>query len=304
MSVVVQDLSFSYPPLKEGDTPPSILKNVNLTVTEGEFVVMVGPSGCGKSTLALVLLGLIPHNISGEMKGRVLLNGYDTRENSVAKLSEHAGLVFQNPDNQLFCLRVVDEVAFGLENRGVPKEDMRERVGKILTNIEISDLSERFVFALSGGQKQRVAIASNLAVAPSILILDEPTSDLDLAGTSEVLSTIQRLRHEKKMTILLIEHRLERIMDILMPDRVVVMHEGQIVLDKPPRELLRDHTDYLSSIGIEIPEAALISKSLTSLRGRNEEPVSAITFDEIRTLVQGLVRRQPDPKLKVSGQSD
>jgi energy-coupling factor transport system ATP-binding protein len=292
MSIVVRDLTFSYATSTEGTTGPPILRNVNLAIGEGEFVVLVGPSGCGKSTLALALLGLIPHNISGHMEGQVLIDGMDTRETPVEKLSTRAGLVFQNPDNQLFCLRVIDEVAFGLENRGVPHDEIKRRVDRILDEMQIRGLSDRFVFALSGGQKQRIAIASNLVVTPDILVLDEPTSDLDQAGTSEVLSTLERLRRERGMTILLIEHRLERIMESLMPDRILVMDEGSIVSDEPPRELLRNHISHLQALGVEIPQAALLSQSLaeSGLQFGKSLPFP-ITYDEIKSVIKDRMSR-------------
>ena len=288
MSFIVENLSFSYSLPEEQAESRRILDNVNLTVKKGEFVVLTGPSGCGKSTLALALVGLIPNIISGNMQGKVVVNGLDASTTPIKELSRHVGLIFQNPDNQLFSLKVIDEVAFGLENRGFPKEEMEKRIERIITDLCMEKLRDRFVFTLSGRQKQRVAIATNLVTTPEILILDEPTSDLDLTGTSEIFSTLKKLCCERKITILLIEHRLEKILDFCVPDRILIMNNGKIVLDKPPRELFEDSIPFMQSLGIEIPQSVLI---YNSIKTKKHEKALPLNFEEISEIIDDLIEK-------------
>ncbi len=255
MSIVLKDVSFQY---FRGTEP--VIQHLNLVVEPGEFAVLTGPSGCAKSTLAKCLVGFIPHATPGTMEGSVFVDGLNTKDHKMHELSSHVGIVFQNPESQLYCLRVIDEVAFGPENLGLPRDVIQERVDNALRQVGLSDLRENFVFALSGGQKQRLAIACALSFLPRILILDEPTTDIDPPGTRDVLSVISDLSKRHNMTILMIEHKLEELLDIA--DRLIVMDKGRIVLEDSPREIMREHWKTLVRMGVQVPQATEVADFL------------------------------------------
>lgn len=227
--VHIKGLSFTY----RGSPSPALV-GIDLKVYPGEFLTISGPSGCGKTTLALCIAGFIPHFYAGKMEGSVRIKGRDTREYSPEELSCVVGLVQQDPDAQLCTLKVRDEVAFGPENLCLPPEQVRERVYSALKAVDALDLMERQVHTLSGGEKQRVAIASVLAMKPSILILDEPTANLDPYCTKEVLETLKKLKCELGITVIIIEHRLERLLSI--SDRLLLMEKGKIIEESKPGE--------------------------------------------------------------------
>ncbi|WP_037999118.1 ABC transporter ATP-binding protein [Thermacetogenium phaeum] len=227
----------------DGSTSPA-LEGINLKVYPGELLAITGPSGCGKSTLALCLAGFIPHAYGGKMEGVVRIQGRDTRDYPAGGLSGIVGLVQQDPDAQLCTLTVSDEVAFGPENLCIPPEEIRERVHFALQAVGALDLKDRKVHTLSGGEKQRVAIASVLAMTPVLLILDEPTANLDPSCTREVLRTMEKLREEQGISIIVIEHRLERLVPI--SDRLLLMEKGRIVEESTDRKL---HRRYLPAAG-------------------------------------------------------
>lgn len=237
--VDVRELTFTY----DGSTSPA-LEGINLKVYPGELLAITGPSGCGKSTLALCLAGFIPHAYGGKMEGVVRIQGRDTRDYPAGGLSGIVGLVQQDPDAQLCTLTVSDEVAFGPENLRIPPEEIRERVHFALQAVGALDLMDRKVHTLSGGEKQRVAIASVLAMTPVLLILDEPTANLDPSCTREVLRTMEKLREEQGISIIVIEHRLERLVPI--SDRLLLMEKGRIVEESTDRKL---HRRYLPAAG-------------------------------------------------------
>lgn len=227
--VEIRGLTFTY----SGSASPA-LEGVDLQVYPGEFLTITGPSGCGKTTLALCIAGFIPHAYAGKMKGVVRVQGRDTREYPAGGLSSIVGLVQQDPDAQLCTLTVSDEVAFGPENLCIPPEEIRERVYFALDAVDALDLMDRKVHTLSGGEKQRVAIASVLAMKPSIIILDEPTANLDPSCANEVLKALKRLKYEHGISVVIIEHRLERLIPI--SDRLLVMQKGKIVGEGTPKD--------------------------------------------------------------------
>jgi energy-coupling factor transporter ATP-binding protein EcfA2 len=230
--VTIRDLTYKYPLT---DVPA--LRGINLLVEEGEFVAVIGPNGAGKSTLCYTISGFIPHFFKGELAGLVELDGVDLQKSNLSQWVLIAGLAFQNPFNQISGAKytVYEEVAFGLENTGVPRQQMIERVDRVLALTGIQDLADRSPYSLSGGQQQRVALASILVMEPKVLVLDEPTSQLDPVGSREVFQVIKEMS-QRGMTVILVEHKVEWIAQFA--DRVVALHDGQILLEGKPADVL------------------------------------------------------------------
>lgn len=239
-------LTYTYP----GATKPSI-RDVSLSVEKGKFVILTGPSGCGKTTLCRCFNGLIPHFYSGELKGELRVAGLNVSEHPIYEMAKQVGLVFQNPENQLFALSVEKDVAFGLENLGMPRDEMKKRVDWALQMTGIEELRERAPHELSGGQQQRVAIASVLAMQPEIMIFDEPTSFLDPLGAQKIFEVINDLKSKLGVTVILVEHRLD--LAAKYADQVIIMDAGTIVLDGEPRDIFNSEKAWL--LGVGIPKA-------------------------------------------------
>jgi len=247
MAVIeTKNLTYTY----SGGTKPSI-RDVSIKIERGEFTLITGPSGCGKTTLCRCFNGLIPHFYQGELKGEIAVAGLKVAENPIHELAKHVGLVFQNPENQLFALSVEKDVAFGLENLGVPREEIRKRVDWALELADIYDLRERAPYELSGGQQQRVAIASVLAMQPEVMVLDEPTSFLDPLSAKKIFEVIYELNRTLGITVVLVEHRLD--LTAKYASHIIIMDEGNVVLDGEPREILSSEEARL--IGVGIPKA-------------------------------------------------
>ncbi|MBS7652816.1 MAG: energy-coupling factor transporter ATPase [Candidatus Bathyarchaeia archaeon] len=249
----VRELWYTYP----NASNPS-LKGLNMEIERGEFVLLTGPSGCGKTTFCRCLNGLIPHFYDGELRGDLRVSGLSTREHPIAELARHVGLVFQNPDNQIFALTVEKEVAFGPENLGLKRGEIIEAVEWALEVTGIAELRYRGTNELSGGQKQRLAIASVLAMRPEIIVLDEPTSFLDPLGAERIFEVLERLRREFGITIILIEHRVD--LAVRYADRVIVFDEGRVIADGPPEEVFGAEESRLAGVGT--PKIIELSKRL------------------------------------------
>jgi len=230
--VNLHDVTYKYPLT---DTPA--LKNINLQVETGEFVAVIGPNGAGKSTLCYTIAGFIPHFFKGELEGTVQVAGLDTQHATLSQCVVETGLAFQNPFNQISGAKftVFEEIAFGLENTGVPRQAMIERVGQVMDLTGISELAERSPYSLSGGQQQRVALASILVMEPKVLVLDEPTSQLDPIGAREVFQVVKEMS-ARGMTVILVEHKVEWIAQFA--DRVVAMQDGMIIMEGSPADVL------------------------------------------------------------------
>jgi energy-coupling factor transport system ATP-binding protein len=228
----LQNVTYKYPL-----TESAVLSNLSLRVQEGEFVAVIGPNGAGKSTLCYTLSGFIPHFYKGELTGTVEVAGVETQTSSLNEWVLNVGLAFQNPFNQISGAKytVFEEIAFGLENIGVPRGHMKERVERALAMTGISDLADRSPYSLSGGQQQRVALTSILVMEPKVLVLDEPTSQMDPIGTREVFGVIREMA-ERGMTVIMAEHKVEWIAKYA--DRVIALYEGKILLDGLPGEVL------------------------------------------------------------------
>jgi energy-coupling factor transporter ATP-binding protein EcfA2 len=250
----VEGLSFRYP-----DSPKPAVVDVNLEIGEGEVVLLAGPSGCGKSTLLRCLNGLIPHMYPGEYKGSVWVGGLSVAETPMSTLSQSVGLLFQNPENQIFMFSVERDVAFGLQNLSVPREEMRSRVDEAMGLLGVSDLAQRPPHELSDGQKQRTALAGVMAMRPSLIILDEPTSLLDPKTALEVVFLIERLNRELGITFIVVEHRLELLIPIA--DRLIVMDGGTKVMDGHPLEVLADPR--VEGYGVSVPPVSRLYNALS-----------------------------------------
>ncbi len=255
--LVVEELSFRYP----GAAQPA-LSRVSLRIPRGEFVLVAGPSGCGKSTLALALCGVVPGRIRGRCSGSVMLDGLALAGLGPAQIAERVGMVFQDPSSQLVTPTVETEVAFGPENMGLPREQIAGRVEQALAVTGCSRLRRATTASLSGGEKQRVAIAATLAMRPQVLVLDEPCSDLDPAGTQQVLAVIRRLNREHGMTVVLVEHRIDEVVPWV--DRVVLLDRGSVVLDRPAAHAF-DDPDRWDDLGVAVPEMVRLALAVPQL---------------------------------------
>jgi energy-coupling factor transport system ATP-binding protein len=227
--VDIEGLTYTY----EGQLAP-VISGISLRISPGEVVLILGPSGCGKSTFLSVLNGTIPHTLKGELKGRVTVCGRTVPETKVASFATEVGMVFQDPDAQIINTRVRDEVCFGLENLCRPVDEIMARQAEALAFVGLADAGDHSIFDMSGGQKQRVSIAAVLAARPRLLVLDEPTANLDPAGMAEVFTVLHRLNREHGTTIVMVEHRVDELADRV--SRVVMMDRGRVVFDGVPRE--------------------------------------------------------------------
>ncbi len=219
--LVVENLSFRY-----RDRKGAAIHDISFTANAGEILLIAGASGCGKTTLVRAVNGLIPRSYKGEMSGRVLIHGEDTANWKLSQISQKVGTVLQDPERQILGTKVLNEVAFGLENLGLPREEIYQRADESLAHLKIEHLRDRDTFLLSGGEKQKVALAGVLAMRPSILLLDEPLASLDSASAAETLDAV-RLLADEGMTVLMVEHRVEDVLRV-HPERVMYMDGGEI----------------------------------------------------------------------------
>jgi len=278
--IEVKNLTYTYP----GGTQPAI-KNVSLTIEKGDFVILTGPSGCGKTTLCRCFNGLIPHFYAGKLEGELTFARLDVTEHPIYEMACHVGLVFQNPENQLFALSVEKDVAFGLENLGLPRDEMRKRVDWALQMTGIEKLRERAPHELSGGQQQRVAIACVLAMQPEVMVLDEPTSFLDPLGAEKIFEVISELNKKLGITVILVEHRLD--LASKYANHVVIMDQGTIVLDGKPQEVFDSESARL--IGVGIPKATRLWQMLRQNGIRLDR--APVNSEEATQLLRGVLKR-------------
>jgi energy-coupling factor transport system ATP-binding protein len=281
----IDGVSFTYP----GSSDP-VLRSIDLKIPAGEFVLLTGPSGCGKSTLALTLAGLIPSRISGHLQGSVYLGLKNISGMDIHEVSQNIGIVFQNPDNQLVQLNVEEEVAFGPENLALSRSEIALRVEESLSFTSMEKMRQEQIYALSGGQKQRIAISATLAMRPQVLVLDEPTSDLDPVGTQEVLRVLRDLNKRYGMTIVLVEHKIDEI--ISWVDRVLLMERGTIIVDSSPRKAFDDISPW-NDLGVSVPQMVLVGRALPDIF----QSLSPLSVDEVyqglrgTSYAQSLLRR-------------
>lgn len=251
--VHIEKLSFRYLESKQW-----ILGEIELEIKEGEIIILAGPSGCGKSTLLRCMNGLIPHMYPGDYKGSVTIDGTEVSEAPMGILAQKVGLLFQNPENQIFMFSVERDIAFGPENLALPRQEIRSRVDETMRLLGIEPLAQRAPHELSDGQKQRVALAGVIAMRPKLVILDEPTSLLDPKTASELVSLIQDLNTRLGITFVVVEHRLDLLTKLAT--RMVVMNEGRKVLDGTPSEVLTN--ERVGAYGIAVPSATRLYSEL------------------------------------------
>lgn len=250
MSIItIKNLSYQYP-ISESDA----LKNVNVTIERGKLYALIGANGGGKTTLCNVIRGFIPHFYKGDLRGEVLIEGKDIREWEMGELSQKIGYVFQNPFTQISGVKdnVFEEIAFGLENLGMEPALIREKVDQVINMLEIDYLRDKNPFELSGGQKQRVALASIIVMEPDVLVIDEPTSQLDPKGTEEVFKIIELMKKKGK-TIILVEHKIELIAEYA--DNVILLNEGEVAIQGSSQEILTD--ERALAFGAALPQYSL-----------------------------------------------
>lgn len=272
--IKTENLSFIY---QDETTDEKVLNEINLNIEKGSFTVILGHNGSGKSTLAKHFNAiLLPTG------GKVYIKGMNTSDvNELFNIRQTAGMVFQNPDNQMVAAMVEDEVAFAPENLGVAPEEIRRRVDECLAAVDMTDFAKSAPSKLSGGQKQRVAIAAVLAMNPEILILDEPTAMLDPKGRSEVFETIKTLNRERGITVVLITHYMD---EAAQADRTIVMDNGETVLDGTPREVFKN-VGQLKSLGLDVPQVTELIYELKKFGV--ELPDGILTVDECFNAITG-----------------
>ena len=267
--ITIENLAFEYTRGEESD-PVKAIDNISLEIERGSFTAIIGKNGSGKSTLAKNLNGLLLPT-----EGAVYVNGYDTRDDdNIWNVRQTAGMVFQNPDNQLVSAIVEDDVAFGPENLGVDPAEIRRRVDKALEDVNMGQYKKKAPHLLSGGQKQRIAIAGVVAMKPKCIIFDEPTAMLDPKGRGEIMSIIDEL-HKEGITVILITHFMD---EAVRADRVIIMNEGRILLDGTPRQVFRQE-ELIRSANLDVP---LMVEMGAKLRERGiDVPADIITEEKM-----------------------
>lgn len=252
--IEIKDFTFTY---RESATP--VVSSINLTIPDGAIVGITGPAGSGKSTLTYAMNGIIPHCYPGDFYGSAIVEGLDTCEASLTDLSQVVGSVCQDIDSQIVSSIVEDEMLYGLENFGVAHGEIEARVSEALDDMGIADLRDRVIASLSGGQKQKVAIASILALKPKVLVLDEPTAELDPASSLQVFQLLARYARENNTTIVVVEQKIALLSDFA--DMLVIMDGGRIRFADTPAAVLA-HSDELLELGVNCPRSTTLMNRL------------------------------------------
>ncbi|GAA2938172.1 energy-coupling factor ABC transporter ATP-binding protein [Enterococcus raffinosus] len=275
MNTIIEVTDFSY---RYNEAHEAALKKINFNVQQGDFIAVIGGNGAGKSTLCNALAGLIPNYFVGHYEGTIEIKGKSTSEVGVGELSQTVGLVFQNPFNQLSYTAetVMEELAFGLGNRGLPKEEMLKKINKVAEVVQITDLLDRNPLELSGGQVQRVALAAAIILEPEILLLDECTTQLDPVGSQQIMKTVNEL-NQKGMTIIMVDHDMEKVAELA--NKVIVLHEGRIALWDTPENVFT--TPNLVDYKVSTPDYYEITKEYSPDSAILTEKTAARTLQEV-----------------------
>jgi len=262
--IEVDNLTYYYP----GSSKPA-LANISLKIDRGDFLLITGPSGSGKSTLVKTFNGIIPHLYGGRFEGKVSVKGKDTRYCTVAELSRTVGIVFQDPENQILTLSVEREVAFGLENLGLPRKVIRERVENALRDLNIEHLRDRIPIELSVGEQQKVIVASVMAMMPEVLVFDEPTAHMDPLSALKFLDLVYEL-NMKGYTIVIVEHRLDMVAKYA--NKMIILKDGKIVAKGKPKDILP--LDIAEESGVDIPRYVRLYKKISNIVEIKRFPIS------------------------------
>jgi energy-coupling factor transport system ATP-binding protein len=277
-----KDVSFTY----SGEVSEPAIKNINLQIYEGEYVALIGLNGAGKTTLQLCMNGVIPNMIMGDFSGEVIVYEQDTFDHPVREMAKYVGMVFDNPEFQLSQMSVAEEIALGMESLGVPYAEMHQTITEVLETVGLSGLEERSPFGLSGGQQQRLSIASALAMRPKILVMDEPTSNIDPIGKEEVFSLAAKLNQERNMTVIMAEHEVEVV--AAFADRIVVMDKGEIILNGNPEEVFRQ-VDRMKELGLRVPQVTEFTYRLQKEGVYSSGIKYPVTIDEATDIYKKLL---------------
>ncbi|MDR3076014.1 MAG: ATP-binding cassette domain-containing protein [Synergistaceae bacterium] len=278
--VSIRDLGFRY---SGGEN--FALDGITLEINRGDFLGLIGPSGAGKSTLAFALCGIVPHRCRGDFYGSVTVGGLDTVTSSPEEIAHHVGCVFQDIEGQLLATVVEDEILFGLENFGTPRGEIEERMEYALDAAGISGLRHRTIPSLSGGQKQKVAIASIIALRPDVIVLDEPTGELDPRSSRRVFETLRELNERHGITVIVIEQKIMILCEFAR--RLAVMDGGRIAVEGPVRDVL-SCGERLEEAGVNIPRVATLARTLRE-RGHYDGP-TPLNLAEASAMVRESVR--------------
>ena len=278
-AIEINHLSWKY-----DGTDEFLFEDLNLTIPEGVFCGIVGSNESGKTTLVECMKGIIPNSLTGIYKGEVKLFGKDVTEEGANGMADLAGIVFSDPDSQFTTMSVEEEIAFGLENLGVPIDEIRARFAWVSGLCHLEGLLDKPPFDLSGGQKQRVAIAAVLATKPRMIILDEPTSMLDPKSKDEVFSILESIKRDLKMTVVVVEHNIEKIAEL--SDEIVLMGGGKVLRHAPADEFFQA-VDLLEKNSLKVPETIRLEYALYSKLGIDR--VAPVKFDEAMTEIKSLI---------------
>lgn len=279
--IKVENLTYAYPTSKD-----FVLKNISFTVNKGEVLAVIGPNGAGKSTLLKALNGLVPHFYGGKYGGRVVVSGFEVLNTPISKMSTKVGFVFQDPEDQIsgLALTVWEEVAFGLMMLGYPREEIDKRVREAIDYVGLTGLEKRSPFELSGGQMQRLAIATVLALRPEVIVMDEPTAQLDPLGKYEVLSVIEKLA-ESGSTIVLAEHEIEEV--VYFADKMLLLDKGEAVAYGDTRKVVT-MVEELKRHGVDPPSVTELTSLLKEKTG--DDVALPVTLEEAVKIYSELLR--------------
>jgi len=288
---VLEKVSYIYPNAKE-----TVLKDISLTINKGEFLGIIGATGAGKTTLCLALTGIVPQFYGGRFFGKIVIAGLDSLEHPVSELARHVGIVFEDPEVQITATSVENEIAFALENLCVPREEILRRIPIVLKSVRLEGFEKKNPQELSGGQKQRLAIAAALALQPDLLILDEPTSQLDPIGSQEVFTTVRELKQELGVTIVMVSHAAEEMAEFC--DRIALLSEGKLIAVGTPDEIYAE-VDLLQQNKLRPPEVAQ-AFNLIRQKGINisKIPVTLQSGIEALSLLRSQNQLLPPPEFR------
>ena len=257
--IEINGLTFQY----EGSEKPA-LNDITLNIEDGSFIGVIGPAGAGKTTLAFAICGIVPHSYKGDFYGSVKINGIDTVDSKLTDISRQVGIVFQDVESQIISSVVEDELLFGLESYGVPHDEIESRLSFALEKVGIPQLRNRTIASLSGGQRQKVAIASIVALRPKILVLDEPTGELDPGSSRQIFGLLRSLNQEYGMTVIVIEQKIMLLCEFA--ERLIVLENGRSAYSGKVRDVLA-HSEELVELGVNCPRTALLSKLISQKTG-------------------------------------